>query len=263
MLDWPRTLSGAKKKDNHELPLLHPIMDFLTDKNHQVHTYARYFFVLSQRKQSLTCCTSNDTQRMKRSFAYFIHMFWHKLINKFKKGAKALLDHHFNNHEFCGDWCPAKKWKDTRWEKIEGAEIPMQIETCNSMQPNVSNPHYLHWHLEPMRDLSGVPFEQVWESQRFHYKILPKFKHYCCRTIVSKAQTNVAIGIDLLGHEKYFSVLFEMLGLPKTVLTTEHHERIDRGSKMKLKYRMTSLMKQRREERKNWTKSWKLRQSCW
>eukprot|EP00978_Attheya_sp_CCMP212_P020783 scaffold60025_cov35-Attheya_sp.AAC.1 len=23
--------------------------------------------------------------------------------------SKAVLEHHFNNHEFCGDWCPAKR----------------------------------------------------------------------------------------------------------------------------------------------------------
>ncbi len=42
----------------------------------------------------------------------FIHMFWHEPFKEFKKGVKAALEHHFNNHEFCGEWCPAKKWKD-------------------------------------------------------------------------------------------------------------------------------------------------------
>ncbi len=74
MLDWPRTLSGTKKKDTGQLPLLHPILDFLADTNHRVRTYAKYFFLLSKKRRTETACTPNDAERMKRNFAYFIHM---------------------------------------------------------------------------------------------------------------------------------------------------------------------------------------------
>jgi hypothetical protein len=45
-LDWPRTASGAKGGDG-QLPLLHPIINSLADKNHCVCTYTRYFFLLA------------------------------------------------------------------------------------------------------------------------------------------------------------------------------------------------------------------------
>jgi hypothetical protein len=35
----------------------------------------------------------------------------HNYFLEFKKAAKAVLEHHFNNHKFCGEWCPANKWK--------------------------------------------------------------------------------------------------------------------------------------------------------
>jgi hypothetical protein len=28
----------------------------------------------------------------------------------FQRAAKAVLEHHFNNHKFCDEWCPWKKW---------------------------------------------------------------------------------------------------------------------------------------------------------
>jgi hypothetical protein len=96
-LDWPRTKSGAKTKDNGRLPILHPIIDFLADKNHRVCTYAKHFFLLARKKRAFTNCTSNNAERMKRDFAYMIHMYQHGSFAKFKVAAKAVLEHHFNN----------------------------------------------------------------------------------------------------------------------------------------------------------------------
>eukprot|EP00978_Attheya_sp_CCMP212_P004196 scaffold9105_cov34-Attheya_sp.AAC.1 len=32
-----------------------------------------------------------------------------KTFDELMTASKAVLEHHFNNHEFCGDWCPAKR----------------------------------------------------------------------------------------------------------------------------------------------------------
>jgi hypothetical protein len=84
-LDWLRTASGTRKRDNGQLPLLHPIMNFLADKNHHVCTYAKYFFLLAHKKRLVTCCTPNDAERMKPRFAYSIHMYRHESFQDFKK----------------------------------------------------------------------------------------------------------------------------------------------------------------------------------
>jgi hypothetical protein len=39
--DWPRTAGGRKKKDNGQLPLSHPKIEFLADKNHRIRTYSK------------------------------------------------------------------------------------------------------------------------------------------------------------------------------------------------------------------------------
>jgi epoxyqueuosine reductase QueG len=33
-------------------------------------------------------------------------------FKEFKKAGKVVLEHHFNNHKICGEWCPANKWKE-------------------------------------------------------------------------------------------------------------------------------------------------------
>jgi hypothetical protein len=69
----------------------------------------------------------------------------------------------------------------------------------------------------------------------FIKKFLPKHKHYC-RTIVNQARTCLAVGIDSLGYEKYNYVLWKILGLAFTVLTTEDHKGLNRRHKKKSKY---------------------------
>jgi hypothetical protein len=61
-LDWPRTTSsGAKKKDNGQLPLLHPSIYWLADKNHRVCIYAKYFFILAQKPEQI--CAAHQTMQ--------------------------------------------------------------------------------------------------------------------------------------------------------------------------------------------------------
>jgi hypothetical protein len=99
-LGWPRTPSGAKKKDN----LLS------SRQTHRVCTYAKYFFILAHKKRApMGCCMPKDAEHMKHNLAYFIDMYRHKSFKEFKKAAKAVLEHYFNNHAFCGGVVPCKQ----------------------------------------------------------------------------------------------------------------------------------------------------------
>ena len=54
---------------------------------------------------------------------------------EFQEAMKAVVEHHFNNHEFCSAWCPAKKWageekvrKELRYRcKIKDRELYEQF----------------------------------------------------------------------------------------------------------------------------------------
>ena len=53
-----------------------------------------------------------DCLRLKRNFAWWLFTASHTDIVDFGKSGLAVVEHHFNNHEFCGEWCPHKKNKD-------------------------------------------------------------------------------------------------------------------------------------------------------
>jgi hypothetical protein len=43
--------------------------------------------------------------------AFILHLYHDCPFDKFKKAVKCVVEHHFSNHENCGDWCCAKKWE--------------------------------------------------------------------------------------------------------------------------------------------------------
>jgi hypothetical protein len=48
---------------------------------------------------------------MKGDMGYAIHQNKKNGLEGMRKAMTAVLEHHFNNHTFCGDWCPALFWK--------------------------------------------------------------------------------------------------------------------------------------------------------
>jgi hypothetical protein len=66
--DWPRTIASHKKRDTGQLPLAHPEIYFLSDKNHCVCTFAAHFFELAHvNLLSTSIATNDDARHMKRT----------------------------------------------------------------------------------------------------------------------------------------------------------------------------------------------------
>ena len=170
-------------------------------------------------------------------------------FRKFKVAAKAVLEHHFNNHTFCGKWCPANKWKDDERKKkalkyrckVKHAILYEQMKAIHNTYTDISNLQEIYHEFHSNKKCESL--------NGFIMKFLPKHKDYSW-SIINRAQTYLAVGIDSLGYEKYESVLRIMLGMTTTVLTTNHHQWLDRGDAVGSQS-MISQIKQRRQEDKN------------
>jgi hypothetical protein len=42
------------------------------------------------------------------------------IFKKFQAAGEASFEHHWNNHEHCGDWCQAKSWTEEEKVKNKG-----------------------------------------------------------------------------------------------------------------------------------------------
>ena len=117
--DWPRYLNGGKKPDNGQLPINHPEISFLADKGHRVRGYANKYFALAAAKKSENLgVTKIDAERMKRRTSWTLRMRTDGTFTELQKHLTAVLEHHFNNHVHCGDWCKAKGKKGKEKKKI-------------------------------------------------------------------------------------------------------------------------------------------------
>jgi hypothetical protein len=104
--EWPRYKNGKRHPDNGSLPLLHAIIRFLADKGHRVCGYSRFLFAEAIKLIANGCgCTKVDAERMKRRLSWTLRLHCFGTNEEFQKAVLAVLEHHFNNHVFCGDWC--------------------------------------------------------------------------------------------------------------------------------------------------------------
>ena len=101
--EWPRYKGGRKQPDNGLLPMLHAIIEFLADKGHCVRGYARVYFVEAAKSIANGCgMTKMDAERMKRRMSWTLRLHCGGTYEEFRRAVTAVLEHHFDNHEFCG-----------------------------------------------------------------------------------------------------------------------------------------------------------------
>jgi hypothetical protein len=104
--EWLWYVNGKKKPDNGLLHILHAIINLLADKGHRVRGYSSYIFAESVKPLVNSCgCTKVDAERMKRRLSWTLRLHCFGMYHEFETAVRAILEHHFNNHQYCGDWC--------------------------------------------------------------------------------------------------------------------------------------------------------------
>ena len=53
-------------------------------------------------------CSKMDVSRIGKNFGYFVRLLQRMPREEYVEASKAVLEHHFDNHEHCGDWCIRK-----------------------------------------------------------------------------------------------------------------------------------------------------------
>lgn len=103
--DWPRNAKGAYKQDHGKIPQTMPeVTKFLADKAHCKKTLGKALYSAMSSNRHLKMYNS-DCERLKTGFAYAAGASTGKTFDQFSLDMQAPLYHHFNDHQFCGDWC--------------------------------------------------------------------------------------------------------------------------------------------------------------
>jgi hypothetical protein len=65
--------------------------------------------------------TKVDAERMKRRMSHALRLHAKGTHKQFSDSVRAALERHFNNHAFCGDWCPGNK--DATEEEVSSSGL--------------------------------------------------------------------------------------------------------------------------------------------
>jgi hypothetical protein len=210
--DWPRYANGAKKPDNGLLPILHAAITFLADKGHRNRGYSCVIFREALKSKKDGCgCTKIDAERMKRRMSWTLRLHSRGTFEEFKTAVRAVLEHHFDNHEHCAAWC--KHGHGTEQEKRESG-LRFRCKVKNKKLYEFLKEHHDKF-------MEETKLRQLWHEydtnlveafNKFLTKFLPKDKTYC-QTIENKARSMVAAGLQSVGYQQFYSRVFERTGI--------------------------------------------------
>jgi hypothetical protein len=211
--DWPRYSNGQKKPDNGLLPLLHRAITFLADKGHRTRGYARVLFAESMKSKKNGCgCTKLDAERMKRRMSWTLRLHSNGTYAEFRKAVLAVLEHHFNNHQHCAEWC---KSATGTVEEIRESGLRFRCKVRNKELYLFLKGH----HEQFMEDAKLRQLHHQYDTNnvegfnKFLTKFLPKDKTYC-KTIENKARSMLAVGLQSIGYRQLYERIFELTGIP-------------------------------------------------
>jgi hypothetical protein len=225
------------RPDKGKLPSNVPEPLFVADPNHRRKGLTGELIRLDKEKVTVRLTmTRMDSTRLGKNFAYMARTLKDRPIDEFVNAGKAVLEHHFDNHQYCGDWCKRKheseeqrkrvikyyrcKTKDAKLyvllhSKIERfITVERLIEMAHGMDTNVNEAfnQICTWFAPKNKVFAG--------SGSLHNRIY------------------FSVGINSLGYNDFFRRLFGKLGIAVTD-NVAHYLRIRENTRVKRLEKLT------------------------
>jgi len=203
------------RPDHGELPINMPEPTFFADPNHRKKTWKKTLYqMLHSTKKSNMTIAHMDVLRLGTNFAHMVRTLHGKTDEAMLTASKAVIEHHFDCHTHCGDWCKRKDQTDEEREEKKKCyrskekdatshkELLKRIERFVTLES-------LHEVAHQCDTLCNESFNNIaaW--------LAPKNKvHGTTESL--KNRVAVAVGITSLGTEEHFTELFRRLGVTMT-----------------------------------------------
>jgi hypothetical protein len=130
---------------------------------------------------------------------------------QFQTAVKAVLEHHFNNHEHCEVWC--KHGHGTEEEKPASGLRSRCKEWNKELHLCLKQHHEKFMEESKLRQLWRRYDANLVEAfNKFLTKFLPKDKT-CCQTMENKARSMITVGRQSIGYLQFCTRMFERTGI--------------------------------------------------
>jgi hypothetical protein len=153
-----------------------------------------------------------DAERMKRRLSWTLRLHCFGTYDAMKTAVRAVLEHHFNNHEFCVDWCQARNGAA---EAVGDAGLRFRCKERNKELYLFMKKHHEQFMEESkLRQLFHQYYDtnNVERFNKFLTKFLPKDRTYC-QTIENKVRALLAAGLQSIGYRKFYERVFALTGI--------------------------------------------------
>jgi hypothetical protein len=212
---------GPNKGQLHDRPdnglLRYPIPEpgFLADPAHRKKTFRNklYNHKSKAKKAKDNALHDVDIIRLTRNFAYMSRQLKDTPKDKWLNAGKAVVDHHFDKHDGCGDFCRRKKELAEDTPEITKKKVYRSIEKEPELYSLVCEILADYITMEKLEEIGHGYHTNVNESfNNLVAWIAPKNKVYSGSGSL-RARIAMAIGIKLVGFEEFFRLLFKAMGI--------------------------------------------------
>ena len=220
MTTLPKVMSKAGKlrtrPDKGGIPGDIPEPLFGADPNHRTKLVGKEVYGLARRTKSTSyTMTEMDAYRIKHNYGYMVRTIPQLKEEEYVPAAKAVVEHHFDNHQHCGKWCNEKKL--TVDEREAARAKNKKFYRCKTKDEDLYKvlrtltDRFMT--LQAMKEVAHGHDTQVNESLNntitWH---APKNKVYCS-SVSLRNRLAMAVGISSVGTLEYFTRLFGKLGI--------------------------------------------------
>jgi hypothetical protein len=215
------------RPDKGKLPAHVPEQLFVADPNHRRKGLTGELIKLDLAKADIKMTmTRMDSTRIGKNFGYMARTLKERPPSEFVDAAKACLDHHFDCHIYCGDWCKRKYY---RCKEKDAKLYALLVEKMSRF--------VTHERLSEMAHTLDTNMNEAFNQICTWFA--PKNKVFAGAGSLHN-RIGFAVGINSIGLEMFFKRLFKMMGVALSdnvayYLHLKEKTRVKRLAKVKTK----------------------------
>lgn len=202
------------RPDKGMLPAEIPEPTFVADPNHRRKCFTKELYKLKESPAAVKHgMTGMDLNRLKKNFGYMARTLKNKAESELVDTAKAVIEHHFDEHKYCGVWCPRRLLSEeqkkatrlTKFYRSKTADAKLYEVLTEKISRFIT--------LDKLKEIWHSMDTQINESfNNTAAWVAPKNKVYCGSCSLSN-RLSLAVGVTSIGMVAYFTRLSESLGI--------------------------------------------------
>jgi hypothetical protein len=236
--------------DKGKLPANVPEPKFVADPNHRRKLLTGELYNLAKQRMELKATmTRMDAARIGKNFGYMSRsLFQLPDTSEYTIRAAACLEHHFDDHMHCGDWCRRKALTAEQKETSLGYYRCKQKDAKLYAMLNEKVSRFIE--LDRLVEIAhGMDTNMNESFNNSATWFAPKNKVYCASHSL-QTRLSLAVGINSIGLQAYFERVFETLGIEVTPNVLHFLKQKEGLRKFRLDKIRTKAAKKKRNKRK-------------